>query len=113
MTRSFRFKLAVRATLFVVLGIGALGLVTLFTLKTLLDREIDASILNIASIQAASLADGPGGEMHFHEWELTPDEAASVQDLVQYAQVWRADGVSLLRSRYMTSDLPVDVQALD
>lgn len=112
MTRSFRFKLAVRATLFVVLGIGALGLVTLFTLKTLLDREIDASILNIASIQAASLADDPGGEMRFHEWELTPDEAVSVQDLVQYAQVWRVDGVSLLRSRYMTSDLPADSEAL-
>ncbi|MDX1646911.1 MAG: ATP-binding protein [Longimicrobiales bacterium] len=112
MTRSFRFKLAVRATLVVVVGIGALALVTLFTLKTLLDREIDSSILNIASIQAASLADGPGGSMEFHEWELTPDEAASVQDLVQYAQVWRADGVSLLRSRYMTSDLPVDTAAL-
>lgn len=112
MTRSFRFKLAVRATLVVVAGIGALALVTLFTLKTLLDREIDSSILNIASIQAASLADGPGGHMEFHEWELTPDEAASVQDLVQYAQVWRSDGVSLLRSRYMTSDLPVDSAAL-
>ncbi|NIP56550.1 MAG: hypothetical protein GWO00_00485, partial [Gemmatimonadetes bacterium] len=47
------------------------------------------------------------------EWELTPDEAASVRDLVQYAQVWSADGASLLRSRYMTSDLPVDPGALE
>ncbi len=111
MTRSFRFKLALRATLWVVAGIGALALATIFALKTLLDREIDASILNIASIQAASLADGP--EMHFHEWELTADEADSVRDLVQYAQVWQADGVSLLRSRYMTSDLPTDGEALE
>lgn len=110
--RSFRFKLALRATLTVVAGIGALAVVTLLTLRTLLDREVDASILNIASIQAASLADGPGGEMHFHEWELTPDEAASVRDLVQYAQVWDAGGRSLLRSQYMTSDLPVDPAAL-
>ncbi len=113
MTRSFRFKLAMRAMAAVVLGIGALAVVTLFTLKGLLDREVDASILNIASIQAASLADGPGGEMHFHEWELTPAEAASVQDLVQYAQVWDANGASLLRSQYMTSDLPVDRSALE
>lgn len=113
MTRSFRFKLALRATLWVVAGIGALALATVFTLKTLLDREIDASILNIASIQAGSLADGPDGEMHFHEWELTADEAASVQDLVQYAQVWQVDGVSLLRSQYMTSDLPTDAEALE
>lgn len=113
MTRSFRFKLALRATLWVVAGIGALALVTILTLKTLLDREIDALVTNIASIQAASLADGPDGEMHFHEWELTADEAASVVDLVQYAQVWQADGVSLLRSRYMTSDLPTDAEALE
>jgi len=112
MMRSFRFKLALRATLAVVAGIGALAVVTLLTLRTLLDQEVDASVLNIASIQAASLADGPGGEMHFHEWELTPDEAASVRDLVQYAQVWDADGRSLLRSQYMTSDLPVDSGAL-
>ncbi|NIP56549.1 MAG: hypothetical protein GWO00_00480, partial [Gemmatimonadetes bacterium] len=51
MTRSFRFKLALRATLAVVAGIGALAVVTLLTLRTLLDQEVDASILNIASIQ--------------------------------------------------------------
>lgn len=112
MTRSFRSKLALRAMLAVVSGVGALAVITLVTLRTLLDREIDASILNVASIQAASLADGPDGEMHFHEWELTPDEAASVRDLVQYVQVWRTDGVSLLRSQYMTADLPVERDAL-
>lgn len=90
------------------MGIAALSVVTLLTLRTVLDREIKSSILNVASIQAASLADGPSGEMHFHEWQLTPDEAASVRDLIQYAQVWQTDGVSLLRSRYMTADLPVD-----
>lgn len=108
MTRSFCFQLALRATTGVTLGIAALSVVTLLTLRTVLDREIKSSILNVASIQAASLADGPSGEMHFHEWQLTPDEAASVRDLIQYAQVWQTDGVSLLRSRYMTADLPVD-----
>jgi two-component system OmpR family sensor kinase len=96
----------------VAVGLSVLGLGTAWALGTLLDREIDASVLNIASIQAASLADGPGGQMHFHEWELTPEEAVSVRDLVQYAQVWDASGSSLLRSQYMTSDLPVDADAL-
>ena len=50
--------------------------------------------------------------MSFHEWQLTPDEAASIQDLNRYAQVWRQDGVSLLRSQYMTADLPLDPEAL-
>jgi two-component system OmpR family sensor kinase len=112
MRRSFRSQLALRATVVVTLGLAALSAVTLWTLGALLDREIDASILNIAAIQAASLADGPRDAMHFHEWELTPDEAASVRDLVQFAQVWDANGSSLLRSQYMTSDLPVDSAAL-
>ena len=50
--------------------------------------------------------------MHFHEWDLTPEEAASVSGLIRYAQVWQTDGVSLLRSRYMMSDLPSDAETL-
>ena len=110
--KSFRSQLALRATMVLALGLTVLSLVTALALGTLLDREVNASILNIAAIQAGSLGDGPSGEMHFHEWELTPDEAASVRDLVQYAQVWDANGSSLLRSQYMTSDLPTDAAVL-
>ena len=96
MTRSFRFQLAVRASVAAVVGLVALSVVSLITLRALLDQELNSSILNVASIQAASLADGPDGAMHFHEWDLTADEAASVRDLIRYAQVWDADGRSLL-----------------
>lgn len=89
-------------------GVAAVAAVTFFAVRSILDGELDASILNVASIQAASLTDAPSGAMHFHEWELTPDEAASLQDLIRYAQVWQGDGVSLLRNQYMTSDLPLD-----
>lgn len=112
MNRSFRFQLAVRAAAAMALGLGTVGAVTLWALRATLDREINASILSVASIQAASLTESPTGEMLFHEWQLTPDEAASLQDLVRYAQVWQADGVSLLRSQYMTSDLPLDREHL-
>lgn len=111
--RSFRFLLAARAAGATAVALVALSVATLFMLKVVLDRELDSGILSVASIQAASLADGPSGAMHFHEWELTPEEAASVQDLVQYAQVWDSDGTSLLRSQYMTADLPVDPRALE
>jgi two-component system OmpR family sensor kinase len=50
--------------------------------------------------------------MQFHEWELTPSEAAQVRDLNRYAQIWNEDGESLLRSRYMTADLPLSRAAL-
>lgn len=110
MRRSFRAYLALRATGVVAVAIGAVSVVTFVSMRSAVDAELDASILGVASIQAASLTDG--GEMHFHEWELTPDEAASLQDLIRYAQVWRVDGTSLLRSRYMTEDLPVDLEML-
>jgi two-component system OmpR family sensor kinase len=91
-----------------VLGLAAVAVVTFVSLRSILDGELNSSILNVASIQAASLTDGPEGEMHFHEWALTPDEAVSLRDLIRYAQVWQADGVSLLRSQYMARDLPLD-----
>ncbi len=110
--QSFRARLAARFTVTMALAIAAISTVTLLVLRASLDRELDASILNVASIQAASLTDSPGGAMHFHEWELTPEEAASVRELNRYAQVWSAEGASLLRSQYMTADLPLDPVAL-
>ncbi|MGE0158675.1 MAG: sensor histidine kinase [Gemmatimonadales bacterium] len=108
MTRSFRAGLAVRATLGMATALASVSVVSVLALRRVLDREIDATILEVAAIQAASLTDAETSEMHFHDWELTPAEASSVQDLVRYSQVWEADGVSLLRSQFMTSDLPLD-----
>ncbi|HZD04166.1 MAG TPA: ATP-binding protein, partial [Longimicrobiales bacterium] len=110
--RSFRFTLALRFTLSMALAVTAISVGSVLTLRSVLDEELNASILNVASIQAASVTDAPGGEMHFHEWELTPDEAASVRELIRYAQVWGEGGQSLLRSRFMTADLPLDREAL-
>lgn len=110
--RSFRSQLALRAAGAMAVGLGAIGAVTLWALRSTLDQEINASIFSVASIQAASLTDAPSGEMRFHEWELTPSEAESLSDLVRYAQVWQVDGVSLLRSQYMTRDLPLDREHL-
>jgi two-component system OmpR family sensor kinase len=107
-TRSFRFQLALRATLVLGSALAAISVVSLLTLRNSLDRELNTSIMNVALIQASSLTDRPNGEMHFHEWELTPEEANSVQDLIRYSEVWRTDGVSLLRSQYMKGDLPLD-----
>ena len=113
MTRSFRVQLAVRATITVGLALAVISVVSVLALRSALDRDLDATVLNVATIQAASLTDGPPGEMHFHDWELTPAEAESVRDLVRYAQVWQVDAVSLLRSQYMTGDLPLDTAYLD
>lgn len=116
MVRSFRAQLALRFTATMTAGIVAVAILSLVALRAALDREVDASLVSVASIQAASVvdapADAPAGEMHFHEWDLSPEEAASVRDLNRYAQVWSLDGRSLLRTRYITGDLPLDTGAL-
>jgi two-component system OmpR family sensor kinase len=110
--RSFRFRLAARFAATMLAGLAALSVVTFLVIREALDREVNASLLNVASIQAASVTDAPSGEMRFHEWELTPAEAAQVRDLNRYAQIWDEAGRSLLRTRYITRDLPLDREAL-
>ena len=90
------------------LSLASISVVSVLVLASVLDSDIDATVLSVAAIQTASLTNDLGGEMHFHDWELTPEEATSVRNLIRYAQVWQSDGLSLLRSQYMTSDLPLD-----
>ncbi len=110
---SFRVRLASRVTASMALAMTAVASLSFFGLRRALDQEIDASILNVASIQAASLTDSPDGSMRFHEWELTPAEAVSIRELNRYAQVWDLSGRPLLRTRYITADLPMDLAALE
>jgi len=111
-TTSFRRILALRATGATTAAFAIVGLAVLIGLRIQLDRELDASIVAVASIQASSVTDSPDGGMVFHEWQLTAEEARSVTDLIRWAQVWSVEGRSLLRSQFMTSDLPVAPEAL-
>jgi two-component system OmpR family sensor kinase len=108
MKRSFRTQLAIQFTATMVLASTAVAAAGYLALRAVLNRQIDASLMSVASIQAVSVTDDPEGGMRFHEWDLTPDEAESLRDLNRYAQVWSESGQSLLRSRYMVSDLPLD-----
>ena len=93
-------------------ALSAVSVVTFLVIREFLDRELNASLLNVASIEAGTLTDAPSGAMRFHEWELTPEEAASVRELNRFAQVWNTEGESLLRTQYITTDLPLDTAAL-
>ena len=112
MTRSLRFRLAARSAGIITLTLVVISLVALGGARAFLDGELESSLLNVASIQASSLTEGTGGAMRFHEWDLTPEEAAQVRELNRYAQVWSASGESLLRTQYITEDLPLDTAAL-
>ena len=110
--RSLRLSLALRAGVVMTLALAALSLAVVLAMREFLDRELNANLINVASIQAASVTDEPSGAMRFHEWELTPDEANQIRELNRFAQVWSAGGESLLRSQFVTQDLPLDTAAL-
>jgi two-component system OmpR family sensor kinase len=112
MSRTFQTLLSARFSALMAVGLAAVSVLSFLTIRETLDREIDATLMNIASIQAASLTREASGEMHLQEWELTPVEAASILDLNRYVQVWTEGGRSLLRTRYITHDLPLDRDAL-
>ncbi len=110
--RSLRLNLAVQAALGMTAALAVVSLAVVLSMREFLDREMNANLINVASIQAAAATDEPGGRMAFHEWELTPEEATQIRDLNRFAQIWSADGESLLRSRFATRDLPLDTTAL-
>jgi two-component system, OmpR family, sensor kinase len=110
--RSLRFRLAARMALAMTGALAAMSMAGLLFARGFLDSELEANLLNVASIQASAVTDQPSGEMEFHEWDLTPEEAAQVRELNRYAQVWSATGESLLRTQYITQDLPLDTVAL-
>lgn len=112
MTSSFRYQLAARFTAAMTFAALAVSAVGFLGLRGTLDRQIDASLVNVASIQAASVTSDPGGRMDFHEWNVTPEEAAALRDLIRYAQIWSESGASLQRSRFLALDLPLDTAAL-
>ena len=112
MTRSLRFRLAARVAAAMTGSLIVISLASLAGARSFLDREIESSLLNVASIQASSVTQAETGAMRFHEWDLTPEDAAQVRDLNRFAQVWSASGESLLRTQYITQDLPLDHGAL-
>jgi two-component system, OmpR family, sensor kinase len=112
MKRSLRFRVAARISAAMMAALAVVSLIGVFGARLFLDNELNANLLNVASIQAGAVTDSPTGEMVFHEWDLTPAEAAQVRELNRYAQVWSASGESLLRTQYITEDLPRDTEAL-
>jgi two-component system, OmpR family, sensor kinase len=110
--RSLRFRLAARVAGGMTAAMLVISVASVIGARHFLDEELNASLLNVASIHAASLTDSPDGEMRFLEWDLTPEEAAQVRELNRYAQVWSAAGESLIRTHYLTADLPLDIVAL-
>lgn len=109
--QSFRASLAIRVgagalLLFVILGVAAV-----VTLRTLLGRQLDATLLRIAQTEAQAGAAATSSDFTFHEPVLLADRTG-VPELVRYAQLWESDGSPLLRSANLSGDLVLPATAL-
>ncbi|MBI4410526.1 MAG: sensor histidine kinase N-terminal domain-containing protein [Gemmatimonadetes bacterium] len=109
--KSYRLLLARRFTLMLTFALVAIGVVVHLGVRWILLHAVDNGLSSVASVQAAAVAQSPPGAMRLYEWQLAPQEAASVHQVNWFVQVWDPDGRSLLRSSYLDRDLSVDREA--
>jgi sensor domain CHASE-containing protein len=62
MIQSFRWRLAARFTAVMAAVLSVVAVLSWLAIRETLDRELNANLLNVASIQAASVTDAPSGE---------------------------------------------------
>jgi len=82
------------------------------SLRSLLRRQLDATLLRIAETEATAGAAATSSDFQFHEGVLLSAGAAA-PELTRYAQLWTSDGEALVRSQNLTSELPLPAQALE
>jgi light-regulated signal transduction histidine kinase (bacteriophytochrome) len=74
MKRSFRFQLALQFAGAMGAGLVIVGLPSFLAVRETLDREIEATLLGVASIQAGAATEADEGQMRLVKWGLTADE---------------------------------------
>jgi len=110
--RSFRAVIARRTALAVGALLAAVLVVSIYVLGRLLQKDLDATLLRIAEVEAEAGYATTGTQFQFHEGVLLARGDPALPELTRYAQLLAGDGTVLLRSRNLTLDLPVPLDAL-
>lgn len=110
--RSFRASLALRMAVGVLALLAAVGVVSIFALRTILYRQLDGTLLHLAEVEAQAGAAASGPDFQFHEGVLLAARESPSGELTRYAQLWTHDGKPLVRSRNLTVDLELPRRAL-
>jgi len=109
--RSFRAALALRVGVGALLLFLTLGFATVLTLRSLLWRQLDATLVRIAETEAQAGAAATSSDFQFHEGVLIAADDA-VPELSRYAQLLTSEGELVQRSRNLSTPLELPQSAL-
>jgi two-component system OmpR family sensor kinase len=111
-TRSFRLGLAFRTARAIFALTLLLGVVAVLALRTLLYRQLDGTLAQLAAVEAQAGAARKGSKFEFHEGVLLAASAGPSAELTRYAQLWTSDGEPLIRSSNLSADLTLPAGAV-
>ncbi len=111
--RSFRLKLALRFALTMLAILLAVGAAAILSLRVILARQLDGTLLQLAEVEAKAGASTTGPSFRFHEGVFLAGSSLSSSELTRYAELWSADGQPVLRSANLGErDLPLPPAAM-
>lgn len=109
--RSFRAALALRVGAGALFLFLTLGFATVLTLRSLLWRQLDATLLRIAETEGQAGAAATSSDFTFHEGVLIAADDP-VPELTRYAQLLSAQGESIQRSGNLSAPIELPEPAL-
>lgn len=111
--RSFRLQLAVRFALTMLAILVAVGAAALVSLRIILARQLDETLLQLAEVEARAGASATGPSFRFHEGVFLAGSSLRSSELTRYAELWTAEGAPVVRSANLGEhDLPLPDAAM-
>jgi two-component system OmpR family sensor kinase len=98
MLRSFRVQLAVRFALTMLAVIAGVGVAATWSLRVILHRELDGTLLQLAEVEALAGASTSGPDFAFHEGVFLARTRLPHSELTRFAELWDAAGEPVARS---------------
>ena len=111
--KSFRTSLALRMAMGGLALFAAVGVASVFALRTILYSQLDGTLLHLAEVEAQAGAAAAGSDFQFHEGVLLASREGPTVELTRYAQLWTSGGQPLVRSRNLAGDLELPRGALE
>jgi two-component system OmpR family sensor kinase len=113
MLRSFRVQLALRFALTMLAVIAGVGVAATWSLRVILHRELDGTLLQLAEVEALAGASTSGPDFAFHEGVFLARTRLPRSELTRFAELWDGAGEPVVRSANLGDrDLPLPPAAM-